>query len=50
MQSGGDLPETHFYTDFTTAGQDAFAMVAFLAFYGENEKLKYKTCRSRHFL
>jgi len=46
----GDPPETHFYTDFTTAGQDAFAMVVFLVFYGDNAKLKHKTCRSQHFL
>jgi hypothetical protein len=28
----GDLPETRFYTDFTMAGRDAFAVVAFLVF------------------
>ena len=27
---GNLLPETRFYTDFIMAGQDAFAMVAFL--------------------
>jgi hypothetical protein len=28
-------PETHFYTDFTMAGQDAYAFVAFLAYFME---------------
>jgi|HubBroStandDraft_1064217.scaffolds.fasta_scaffold842172_1 hypothetical protein len=42
MQPDRDLPETHFYTDFTIAGQDAFALVTFLyVFYGENAKLKH---------
>jgi hypothetical protein len=33
MQPEGDIPETHFYTDFTMAGQDAFAVVAFLVYF-----------------
>jgi hypothetical protein len=32
MQPEEDLPETHFYTDFTLAGQDAFAVVTFLMY------------------
>ena len=35
MQPEGDLPEMHFYTDFTMAGQDAFVMVAFLVYFME---------------
>jgi hypothetical protein len=35
MEPEGDLPKTHFYTDFTIAGQDAFALVAFLVYYIE---------------
>jgi hypothetical protein len=27
----GELSETHYYTDFVTAGQDAIALVPFLA-------------------
>ena len=30
----GQLSDTHSYTDFATAGQDAFALVAFLCIYG----------------
>ena len=32
MQTEGDIPETHLYTDFTMAGQDAYALVAFLVY------------------
>ena len=32
MQLDGDLPETHFYTDFTMVGQDAIAVVAFFVY------------------
>ena len=35
MQPEEDLPETHFYTDFIVAGQDAFALVAFLVYFME---------------
>jgi len=40
MQPEGDLPETHFYTDFTMAGQDAFAMVAFLMYFMERMQIQ----------
>ena len=36
----GELSETHSYTDFATAGQDAFALVAFLAHLWGECKLK----------
>ena len=35
MQPEADLTETHFFTDFTIAGQDAIAMVAFLVYFME---------------
>ena len=35
MQPYGNLPEMHFYTDFTMAGQDAFAVVTFLMYFME---------------
>ena len=42
MQPEGHISETHFYTDFTMAGQDAYALVASpCVFYGENAKLKH---------
>jgi hypothetical protein len=40
MQPEGDLPETHFYTVFTVAGQDAFSLVPFLVFLWRECKIK----------
>ena len=38
----GELFETHFYTDFATAGQDAFALVAFLNTYWWKQTQSHK--------
>jgi hypothetical protein len=35
MQPEEDIPKAHFCTDFTVAGQDAFALVTFLVYFME---------------
>ena len=46
----GELSETHFYTDFVMAGQDAFAQVTFIRIFGRECKLKSVFPRSQYFL
>jgi hypothetical protein len=40
MQPEGVLPDMHFYEDFIIAGQDAFALVAFLVYFTERMQIK----------
>lgn len=41
MQLDGIYPRRIFYTDFTTAGQDAITVVAYLVYFMESAKLKH---------